>query len=92
MLCVGWDWMGWGGWDGHWCSKSTFGAIKNNDYFSLDMKKLIFEQKNVDTYVEKTGQSAIDKFLGIRDMPETPTQTRHITTLEYDQLSHKIAV
>ena len=56
------------------------------------MKKLIFEQRNVDTYVEKTGQSAIDKFLGIRDMPETPTQTGHITTLEYDQLSHKIAV
>ena len=87
MLCVGWDLgldgMGW---------MVIIGAIKNNDYFSLDMKKLIFEQRNVDTYVEKTGQSAIDKFLGIRDMPETPTQTRHITTLEYDQLSHKIAV
>ena len=73
-------------------SKSTFGAKKNNDYFSLDMKKLIFEQKNVDMYVEKTGQSAIDKFLGIRDMPETPTQTGHITTLQYAQHSHKIAV
>ena len=78
MLCVGWDLgldgMGW---------MVIIGAIKNNDYFSLDMKKLIFEQKNVDTYVEKNGPKRHRQISGDR---------RHARDTNTDSTYHNTGV